>query len=117
MDNPDYTNGYWNYSSSIPQVEVSFFMERLREWQSRPQEKRGPLFVPEGIVFVREDIKSTKLKFDYDEDRDVLTIEGIAYHGSLFRAWAAGGLPIDEKFKIIRREDGTISIQSVDNHD
>jgi hypothetical protein len=56
---------------------------------------------------------SGKLNFSYDTERDVLTIEGQQYSGELFRAWAEGGLPTDQLFRFIRKEDGSFMIGKV----
>lgn len=55
---------------------------------------------------------TTPLNFAYDADRDVLTVEGVAYSGDLFRAWAAYGLVVNTPFVITRRrDDGAVTIE------
>ena len=58
-----------------------------------------------------------RLNFSYEEPTpdgrgDILTIEGFRYSGELFRLWAGKGiLRLGEPFRIIKREDGVITIQ------
>jgi len=51
----------------------------------------------------------SKLNFNYDPDIDVMTIEGVKYHGDLFRSFSENGLELNQPFKIVQRDkDGTI---------
>jgi hypothetical protein len=54
------------------------------------------------------------LSFSYDGERDVLTVEGMAYSGQLFRAFAGTddgvGLSLHTPFIIRRRDDGVIEV-------
>jgi len=50
------------------------------------------------------------LEFNYDEARDILTIEGIAYSGGVFRELGFW-MPIGMKFSLVKRENGTVWIQ------
>ena len=56
---------------------------------------------------------SYTLDFEYDELRDIMTIEGMKYSGELFKAFAEGGLPVGEHLKIIKREDGVVTFQRI----
>jgi hypothetical protein len=49
------------------------------------------------------------LQFSYDAIRDVLTIEGVQYSGGLFREFGLG--PLNRPLKIIKREDGLVTVQ------
>lgn len=51
------------------------------------------------------------LKFSYDEESDVLTIERIRYSGELFRAF--GFAPEGERFEIVERKDGIVTLRSL----
>lgn len=53
-----------------------------------------------------------RLKFDYNEMDDILTIEGIRYAGAIFRdlGWET---PIGECFRIEKREDGVLILSRV----
>jgi len=48
------------------------------------------------------------LKFSYDEERDIFTINGIRYAGRLFRFF--GAAPEGRLFEILKREDGAVTI-------
>jgi hypothetical protein len=50
------------------------------------------------------------LDYNYDALKDVITIEGINYSGEIFRLWAKE-LPLGVWFKIIRRDNGKITIE------
>ncbi len=55
-----------------------------------------------------------KLSFEYDEEQDILTIEGIRYTGDLFREWSDGGMEVGQLFQITARPgDGTLGIQRI----
>jgi len=55
------------------------------------------------------------LKFHYDAEKDIMEIEGIKYHGDLFRAWGQDELlPIDVPFVIKKRTDGVLHIEEVE---
>lgn len=45
---------------------------------------------------------SKSLAFSYDQDNDIMTIEGIKYSGDLFRAWGENGIDSGQLFKILR---------------
>jgi hypothetical protein len=49
------------------------------------------------------------LRFDYDDERDVLTIEGVAYAGGLFRT--LGLAPVGAKIEIVAREDDVLTVR------
>lgn len=53
------------------------------------------------------------LRFSYDDICDVLTIEGVDYHGSVFRE-LGGMLPIGVPFILTARDAGGIAIQRID---
>lgn len=52
------------------------------------------------------------LSFEYDENNDFFTIEGIKYSGCLFRQ-LGGIMPVDTTFKLVKREDGMLTIESL----
>jgi hypothetical protein len=57
-----------------------------------------------------------KLSFEYDEQRDVLIVEGNKYAADLFRAFAGtlgDGtlLPLGQLFRLVRRENETIVLE------
>ena len=52
-----------------------------------------------------------KLNFEYDEQSDVITIEGQKYAGNFFRAMDPLGLACGELFCILKRRDGVHSIR------
>jgi hypothetical protein len=52
------------------------------------------------------------LNFEYDPDRDVLTIEGIKYSGHLFRGFGLE-TPVGQPVEIVRREDGNVVLRAV----
>ncbi len=54
------------------------------------------------------------LRFSYDPMTDVLEVEGIKYHGGLFRALAV--LPPGEIFMIQGRSDGALLLHNFGPH-
>lgn len=57
--------------------------------------------------------KSQPLKIDWDELQDQVTIEGTIYSGALLRAWGKDGFPEGTLFKIVKRENGALTIQNM----
>lgn len=53
------------------------------------------------------------LSFSYDEERDVLTVEGIQYSGALFRALGVQGLTKGSVLQILGREDGLLTVKDL----
>lgn len=53
------------------------------------------------------------LDHDYDPEADILTIEGCRYSGRLFRELGEEGMKTDTLFRLLRREDGVITIEEV----
>lgn len=53
------------------------------------------------------------LKFSYNEQDDVLEVEGIKYHGDIFRQ-LSGLLPPNHPFMIVGRVDGVLTIKPYD---
>lgn len=51
----------------------------------------------------------SRLSNNYDEDTDVMEIHGIEYSGEVFRQLGEF-LPIDTPFKLVKREDGVLTI-------
>jgi hypothetical protein len=52
------------------------------------------------------------LTFDYDLDKDVMHIEGIAYSGDFFRAFSRAGVHLNKPFIVTQRTaDGCIVIE------
>lgn len=51
--------------------------------------------------------------FYYDISRDIFTIYGMKYAGSLFRSLAKNGLNVGAWMRIVKREDGIISLGTV----
>ena len=54
-----------------------------------------------------------KLRFSYNPETDVMEIEGMRYTGSLFRSFAAGGLALETPMKIVKRDNGVITLQTI----
>lgn len=52
------------------------------------------------------------LKVEYNPSLDILTVEGIAYHGYVFRSLGLSPLRADEVFRVVKREDGIVTLQS-----
>ncbi len=61
---------------------------------------------------MREETNKEPLNFDYDSERDVLTIEGVKYAGEYFRFLGHSPAP-GVIFKIVERKDGVISVAAV----
>lgn len=53
------------------------------------------------------------LDFLYDKDADVLTVNGQAYSGQLFRAFAKGGMPSGSLFEFFRHPNGMFSVRVI----
>lgn len=53
------------------------------------------------------------LKFEYDGDRDRLTVEGIAYSGEIFRQWSKRGMPTGALFEFVRSDSGGFSLRQI----
>jgi hypothetical protein len=51
------------------------------------------------------------LDFSYDKDTDVLTVEGIRYHGDIFRTMAIGPVP-GQLLQILKRDDTVVWIKT-----
>lgn len=51
------------------------------------------------------------LDFHYDEQRDILTVEGINYSGEMFREFGIHGLELGTAFQLIERHDGAIILE------
>lgn len=51
------------------------------------------------------------LAYSYDEERDVLTVEGVAYSGHMFRSLAF--MPIGTHFQLIDRRNDTVVVKDV----
>ena len=51
------------------------------------------------------------LQHEYDERLDVLTVEGVKYSGSLFRALSFGAA-IGDWLQVVERKDGVITLRS-----
>lgn len=56
----------------------------------------------------RKDTMTATLIYEYDEQRDVLTVEGVQYAGELFRSF--GMLPPGTVLRIDKREDGVLTV-------
>lgn len=54
----------------------------------------------------------TQLRVLYRQDRDVLEVEGIAYHGTVFRGLGRL-LPEGTPFRLVKREDGVLTIEDL----
>lgn len=50
----------------------------------------------------------------YDRANDVLTVHGIRYAAQLFQALGIGGLQPGQVFKIVSRDDGTLTVERLD---
>lgn len=55
-----------------------------------------------------------KLDVAYDTDHDVLTIEGINYSGEFFRQLGVHGLAVGRTVRILSRDDGLVTLQTVE---
>ena len=53
------------------------------------------------------------LDYSYNKKKDVLTVEGVQYSGDFFRAMSKAGIALNEPFKIVRRDDDTITIERI----
>lgn len=52
------------------------------------------------------------LRLGYDKRTDVLTIEGVRYHGDLFRGLGIGPTPVGRWLRIVKVEaDGVVTIE------
>ncbi len=47
----------------------------------------------------------------YDLCTDTYIIKGMKYSDDLFSAWAEGGMRIGETFRLVKREDGVITVE------
>lgn len=56
-------------------------------------------------------VEKRSLTFDYDQEKDIITIEGINYSGDFFRALGEDGLPIGIPFVISKRGNGIFLIE------
>lgn len=56
------------------------------------------------------DKKVKKLALRYDDERDILRVEGVKYAGAIFRE-LGGMLPEGELFRIERRENGVLMLR------
>lgn len=57
----------------------------------------------------------TALKIEQDEDRDLVTIEGIRYSRELFRS--LGIAPVGAVLRIESREDGVLTVTRLPEHE
>jgi len=56
-----------------------------------------------------------KLNYEYNQDTDIMVIEGIRYSASIFRRGFGGfGLREGQLFRIEKREGGDLTIRSID---
>ena len=54
------------------------------------------------------------LVFSYEQPpRDVLTVEGMRYSGALFRLWSNAGFPVGTLMRIVKRENGVMTVEVV----
>lgn len=60
----------------------------------------------------REPIGDPPMDYRYDPQRDVFTIEGIAYAGEIFRQFG-GLLPEGAVFRLDKRDDGVLTITRI----
>ncbi len=51
---------------------------------------------------------SEPLILDYDQEKDILTVEGIKFHGSFFRKFSGEPTPENEWLKIVRDDNGYV---------
>ncbi len=54
---------------------------------------------------------SNALRFSYDNQRDELIIEGVRYSGDLFRGLGFGPTPAGRWLRIVKIDDGVVTIQ------
>jgi hypothetical protein len=50
----------------------------------------------------------------YDKEQDVLTVYGMHYAPSLFKEWSITGAKLGTTVRIVSRDDGVVTLQSVD---
>lgn len=55
----------------------------------------------------------SKLHFEYDDGRDILTIEAVAYSGVLFRTLGNDGPPVGTIVEITDRKDGVVTLTRI----
>jgi len=53
------------------------------------------------------------LNLKYDEDRDIIEIEGVRYSGDMFRYLGFG--PLNQPLKIEQRSDGVLVLVELDS--
>jgi hypothetical protein len=51
------------------------------------------------------------LTYEYDEAKDVMTIEGVRYSGFLLRQ--LGAIPVGKLIRIVSRDDGVLTLRVV----
>lgn len=69
--------------------------------------------LPESVAEeVAEAAPFIPLQFSYDDAADALTVEGIRYAGDMFRM-LGGMMPVGEKFEIVARTNGVLTVKSI----
>jgi hypothetical protein len=64
-------------------------------------------------ICISDNLPTTGLSYSYDEDNDVLTIEGVKYAGDIFRT--LGLAPVGTTIRIEGREDGVVAVRRIDD--
>ena len=67
---------------------------------------------PHVCICVMDELPTKGLAYQYDQDTDVLTVEGLKYAGALFREF--GVAPIGTTLRIVERKDGVVTVQRVE---
>ncbi len=55
---------------------------------------------------------SESLEIEYDQEGDILTVEGIKYSGSIFRNMGSA-FAIGETFMFLNRENGVVTVTKI----
>ena len=56
-----------------------------------------------------------KLSFSYDEEHDIMTIEGTKYTGELLRLWGDDGIVLYLPFMLVKGKRGIMFVNINDN--
>ena len=64
-------------------------------------------------VFQFDELPTEGLAYQYDQDTDVITIEGVKYAGEVFRTLSFA--PIGTKLQIEGREGGTVTVRRIED--
>ena len=48
-----------------------------------------------------------------DPEHQIIEIEGVRYSYALFQLWGTNGLPVNTLFKIVKKENGLLTIEKI----